>query len=468
MPRRSELGRVAIIGAGPAGLGAAFRLKELGHEDFVIYESSAFVGGLAASAVDDKGFTWDIGGHVQFSHYAYFDRVMDSVLAADEWLHHQRESWVWIRGRFVPYPFQYNIRRLPQEELDRCLRGLEELHRHPFQGTPAHFGEWVLATFGAGMADLFMTPYNLKVWAYPLAELSYGWVGERVAVTDLGRVRENIRIGKDDTGWGPNNTFRFPRRGGTGAIWTRVADRIGADRIRLQTPVSAVRAARKELVLGSGARESFDAILNTSPLDRFAPMVEDLSPEVREAASGLRHSGAHIVGVGLRGKPRAELAPKCWMYFPEDDCPFYRVTVFSNYSPENVPDIGKYWSLMAETSESPRKPVRPDSVVEETVRGLLATGLIESRGQIESLWTRHAPYGYPTPSLGRDAILDRVHPALEALGISSRGRFGAWKYEASNQDHSFMQGVEWVDRLSSGAPELTFPHPAKANAGVGR
>ena len=106
--------RVLIIGAGPTGLGAAFRLKELGHHNFRVYDAAGQVGGLASSHTDDQGFTWDIGGHVQFSHYRYFDDLMDRALG-DAWFNHQRESWVWIEGRFVPYPFQNNIRYLSLE-----------------------------------------------------------------------------------------------------------------------------------------------------------------------------------------------------------------------------------------------------------------------------------------------------------------------------------------------------------------
>ncbi|MBN2713912.1 MAG: NAD(P)-binding protein, partial [Planctomycetes bacterium] len=216
---------MTIIGAGPAGLGAAWRLLELGFDNFRIYEKAPFAGGLSSSFLDPKGFTWDVGGHVLFSHYEYFDRLMDSLLG-EAWVNHERESWIWIANRFVPYPFQYNIGRLPEELVDECLRGLEEVQQGGKE-KPAHFKEWILIGFGEGIARVFMLPYNFKVWACPPEEMSYNWIGERVAEVDLARLRSNIENRRDDISWGPNSTFRFPRHGGTGEIWRRLADRIG-------------------------------------------------------------------------------------------------------------------------------------------------------------------------------------------------------------------------------------------------
>src|SRR5205085_9891310 len=101
--------RIVILGAGPTGLGAGYRLKELGHPNFAIFESHPYVGGLAHSFTDPQGFTWDIGGHVMFSHYEYYDRIFDRLMGEDFTLNN-RESWVRILDRWVPYPFQNNIR----------------------------------------------------------------------------------------------------------------------------------------------------------------------------------------------------------------------------------------------------------------------------------------------------------------------------------------------------------------------
>jgi protoporphyrinogen oxidase len=197
-------------------------------------------------------------------------------------------------------------------------------------------------------------------------------------------------------------------------------------------------------------------------LIRLAPGVIDAS-----VVGHLRYSATNMVGIGLNGMTPEHLKTKCWMYFPDSNSPYYRVTVFTNYSPANAPRPSEQWSLMTETAESPMKPVRQDSLVEETLLALEEDGLIPDRDAICSVAHRRIPQGYPTPFLGRDAVVDPALRAFEDVGIYSRGRFGAWKYEVANQDHSFAQGYECVERLVAGGGvemEPTLHRPAMVNA----
>ncbi len=452
--------KIIILGAGPCGLGAAWRLTEIGYKNFLLFERHSYAGGLASSFKDGEGFTWDIGGHVQFSHYEYFDRLMDTLLK-DDWLFHERSSFVWIKNRFVPYPFQQNIRYLPKEDLSQCLEGLLEIHKSSPQAPPMNFEEWIYATLGKGIAELFMIPYNKKVWAYHPQKLSYGWIGERVALTDIGRILKNIIFEKDDVSWGPNNKFRFPLRGGTGAIWQNLAKRIDAEKMHFNSELLAISPKEKILRFSNGRKESYDILISTIPLDILVKRSDIKAP------GELLHSSVHIIGVGIKGNMPPHLREKCWMYFPEDSSPFYRVTVFSRYSPHNVPDGGKFWSLMAEVSQSPDKPVNAEHIKDDVLKGMRVTKLISPDDEIVSVWEHFEPYGYPTPSLKRDEALLALK-VLEELGIYSRGRFGAWKYEVSNQDHTCMQGVEAVNAILLGEPEVTLWQPHLVNYGAKR
>ncbi len=452
---------VVILGGGPTGLGAARRLIEIGEADIRVFDENACAGGLASSFVDTQGFTWDIGGHVQFSHYSYFDNLMNDLLG-DQWLEHMRESWIWMRDRFIPYPLQNNIHLLPREEFQQCICGLiDSIKRGP--AACGNFHEWIEASFGTPLSKIFLLPYNFKVWAHQPASMSTHWVGERVATVDLVRVIFNALEGKEDKNWGPNNRFRFPLRGGTGRIWRTLASRLPTNVFQPNRRCVRIETAKRRIHFEDGSAETYDRLISTIPLDVLISLadIESLKPCVER----FRYSTVHVVGIGLKGTPPPHLETKCWIYFPEDNCPFYRATVFSNYSPNNVPDITRFWSLMVEVSESPYKPVDRASLVDSVVDGLLATKLIGSSNDVASVWTYSACHGYPTPFLGRDRLVEPILAELEDVNIYSRGRFGGWKYEVSNQDHCLMQGVELVNRLAFGTPEVTYRFPMVANGG---
>src|SRR5262249_7931793 len=157
--------------------------------------------------------------------------------------------------------------------------------------------------------------------------------------------------------------FQFPKKGGTGAVWQGVARLVGDDYIRTTATVKRIAAKDKLVHLSDGSSIGYERLLCTLPLDILAAFVDEAPSGLAATAARLKHSSSHIVGVGIEGQPKTELASKCWMYFPENNCPFYRVTLFSKYSPNNVPDISRHFSLMTETSESTCKAVDRNRLV---------------------------------------------------------------------------------------------------------
>ncbi len=447
--------KIVIIGAGPTSLGAAYRLKELGYKNFQLYDRNPYIGGLASSFTDSAGFTWDIGGHVMFSHYKYYDEVFDKLMGS-EYQMNMRECWVRMFDSWVPYPFQNNIRYLPKEVCAACLTGLVEAQSRGDHSKAKNFKEFIEAVFGEGICKHFMTPYNFKVWAHPAEMMNKEWIGERVAMVDINRAINNVVMGKDDFAWGPNNQFKFPLKGGTGEFYRRFEKPLEGH-INLNKKVDFINVSRKEVRFADGQIVPFDILLSAMPLDKLCNDVinGELPRSVKKATAGLRHSGGYMVGIGIK-QPCP--STKSWMYFPEDNCPFYRVTYLSNYSPYMTPDNQTHYSLLCETSYSEFRPVNGRRIVDDTIDGLVNAGLLknEDRKDIVDTWTYHADYSYPTPSVERDAILADAIPYLESKGIYSRGRFGMWKYEVSNTDHSLMQGVELVNRLLLDEPESTI------------
>ena len=310
------------------------------------------------------------------------------------------------------------------------------------------------------------------------------WLGERVAAPDLKLVVSNVVEKKIAGNWGPNATFRFPAHGGTGAIWKAVAKTIPQEKLRLNAEVVKVDPKKKVVTLRGGLTISYQKIISTMPVDELVNSIGD--QEMLNLRKDLYFSSTNIIGIGVRGKRPDSMENACWLYFPEADSPFYRATIFSNFSPNNQPaehvrlrtiqradgkptdtqaaKRGPYWSLIFEVSESSLKLVNLETVLSDTIKGAINTLLLTPEDEIVSLYQRRFYHGYPTPTLERDSALKKLLPKLKKLDIWSRGRFGSWKYEAGNQDHSFMLGVECADNVLYGSPELTLNYPNMVNS----
>jgi UDP-galactopyranose mutase len=439
--------RILIVGAGPCGLACARELERLGHRNWLILERGKVPGGLASSVLDAGGFTWDLGGHVVFSHFGEFDALLEEVMNGDV-ARHERSSYIRFADRWVPYPFQNNLRYLPVEVCDECLRGLEDA---PGAGSEADFAAWMRGVFGEGITRHFMQPYNDKVWATALERMSSAWIGERVAVVDYERALRNVRERREDRAWGPNNTFVFPVSGGTGEIYRRVASRL-ADRIRYGCEVVAVDPVSRSVRLQDGREEPYGVLLSTMPLDRLVRALTERPEPLSAAASRLRHNGVYMVGVGYEAPCTND---KSWMYFPADNVPFYRVTNFAKYAAANVPDAdtARYCSYMTETAFSDDRPVPRAGLEDRVEAGLRTVGLVDGRPPVASIHVEQIEYAYPIPTLDRDPALATIQPWLMQQGIYSRGRFGSWRYELGNMDHAVKMGVDVARSLVTDAPE---------------
>ncbi|MBE3049148.1 hypothetical protein IMZ48_42950 [Candidatus Bathyarchaeota archaeon] len=116
---------------------------------------------------------WDVGGHVIFSHYKYFDDCLHEALPKDDdWYTHQRISYVRYKGLWVPYPFQNNISMLPKEDQVLCVDTMIDAAMATHTEKPKNFAEWIVRMMGQGISDIFMEPYNFKVWAVPVETVS--------------------------------------------------------------------------------------------------------------------------------------------------------------------------------------------------------------------------------------------------------------------------------------------------------
>jgi len=424
--------KFVILGAGPTGLGAAVRLKELGYKNFLILEKENFIGGLSASFRDSHGFTWDTGGHVIHSHFSYFNEVLKKNLKKERYSH-RRESWIWSHDRLIPYPFQNNIHLLPLPVFIECFLGLLKQKNTP---RPRNFLDLINKSFGEGIAKYFMVPYNEKMWQFPPSKMSTNWLGERVSTIKIGEVLKNAFSRKRHSDWGLNSRFTYPSRG-TGQLWENIARQIDSGHIRLKSRVKKIDTGKKMIYLENAPSIGFDFLVSSTPLDQLILGLDQKPNWLEKETEKLAHNSVFFLGVGIKKKLKNK---KCWIYFPQKEVPFYRLTYLSNYSPHMTPGP-EFYSILTETT------VEREINSQKIIEGLLKTKMVENKEKIVDIWTKKAEYAYPIPTLERDSVLKKIQPYLESQLIFSRGRFGAWKYEIGNMDHSFMQGVEIIDRI---------------------
>ena len=432
-------------------------LEELGCDNWFVAEASNRPGGLASSVVDAQGFTWDQGGHVVFSHFGEFDRLVDQVLG-DEVVRHERSSFIRIADRWVPYPFQNNLSRLPADLAETSIIGLIEAQTKMGSGAPTiaqsfpkDFESWMMSMFGAGIVGLFMKPYNEKVWAHPLSDMSSGWIAERVSVVDWRTAIRSLVQGTDDVGWGPNNLFAFPRNGGTGQIYSKAALLLG-DRIRYHSEITQVDAHQREVTFADDSKVQYSDLIWTGHLDELVEKLVDCPDELRLAAGNLKHNSVTVVGIGYETPTRDDGS---WFYFPDPKVPFYRATNFGKYSPGNLPGerADRYASYMTEIASSQWRPLDRKFLVERVDASLRDAGLVPHEAPIVSSHIIEVPYAYPIPTLGRDDALGVIQPWLGTRGIHARGRFGSWRYEIGNMDHAVKMGSDIARRIVVGTAE---------------
>ncbi|TMS37940.1 hypothetical protein L596_004772 [Steinernema carpocapsae] len=467
--------KIVVVGAAPTGLGLAYRLNEIRKEhpeeaedvELVLLEQESFAGGLSRTVTDKKGFLWDMGGHITFNHnYPYYEEA--TKWAVDEWNDLQRNCLVDMNYLFgekgihlVPYPAQFAVPLFPENVKKSCLKDLKERYENYGEmdaKAPRTFEEWILKHFGPTILDTFFKPYTRKVWTVETEEMSPNWVGTRVAKLPQEKLEELCaldpeQLQKADFGWGPNAVFCFPKYGGTGNVWKSMASKLPQEWFKYNAEVTNIDVKGKSVtytdkVSGEVQKMDYDVLVNTAPIDQLVKSTKICSE------LDVEHNKVFIVGVGLELPVTKFCEPFTWLYFPDPAVPFYRVTFLSRYG-EVTPDSSKYWSVMCECARKEADPVTEEEITGLAIEGLITKGII-TRDQIVSVYSTTLDYGYPIPTIMRDSELARAHTVLEDNSIFSRGRFGGWKYEVSNQDHCFVQGRELIDRLVLGIPEKAY------------
>lgn len=449
-----------ILGAGPTGLGAARRLFRQNAGSFLLVDEHKRPGGWAASHTTPEGFTFDYGGHVLFPHPEYRVFLDEIDVAVADWHASVPIRGIWCNDQSIPTPVQKNLHRLPFRTMMHCLWGLHT--RGNLQSSDANpdLNVYLESKFGKALTSVLMAPLNRKMWATEPNQLCSSWSSHRsgskeanIPEVKLRSVLRNWVLRRDELGWTTDTRVSYPLQGGTGALWKNIADMLLPAHLRLGVRAVSVDPLAKQVTLSDGSCVAYERLISSIPLDNLLRIMVGL-PDLTGKADRFRAARVQIFGFGLQGPQPAVLHGTHALSIPDPKVPFWRVNVPSNFSPGNTPGGKDVWSILCECS------LPPDSVTnfsaEDVKSALQSLGLLMAQTKVISEFQAGIAHGYPVPFVGRDELLNEIQPVLESFDIYSRGRFGGWRYEVSNQDHTYMQGVEIVDRLLHGTPEKTY------------
>ncbi|MGH9199837.1 MAG: protoporphyrinogen/coproporphyrinogen oxidase, partial [Vicinamibacterales bacterium] len=410
-----------IVGAGPTGLAVAIGFGG----PCTVIERRREVGGLSAS-IEIDGAMFDVGGHSFWTPHPEVRRlVYESVAMVEQ----RRHASCWHQGAWIDYPFQRHFGQLPDERVrEECRRGLAAADGG---AGAAHFGEYVVRRFGAGVAEHFLLPYNRKLWARDLSRLATDWTAERVAAPSrdsepaLGMVDQRSPLQED-------TRVAYPASGGFGEICRALARRVAG--VRVGVAVERINLNDRTLVLADGAVLAWKRLVCTNALPELLARIPEIPTWLLECASGLEYVSLRVLFVVVDGPVDRELQRA---YVADPVILAHKIALNHNSSP--TLRARPRHAIVAEISYSDEKPLPAGDLGRHVVRDLMTLGLVRHEQDVLRTDSIDIKYGYPVPTHDRVARVREIQSWLAARGVITLGRFGAWEYV--NSDQCMHQGL---------------------------
>lgn len=421
-----------IIGAGPSGLALASKLTE----PCIVVEAQDEVGGLCRSHYGG-GATFDIGGHSFHTPHTDVREFVREALGGALY-EQKRDARVFTHGALIPYPFQKFYTQIPNPDLVReCDEGLSE---RSDASSADDFEEYIVKKFGYGIAKHFMLPYNRKLWARDIKNISCEWTSERIADVK-GKVETFDTRGGKRKPLQADTQVAYPAEGGFVEIFKSVAQRV--NNVQLNERVVSIDANAKTAITDKGTVFGWNRLVSTMPIPILLRTLADAPLELIDLADQLEYMSLRVeflvANSSLLSAPQR-------IYVADPNIPPHKIAL-NHHSSESLRGTSCQ-GIMAEISYSEGKPMDEDSGP-KTVQFLRDIGILNSVDEI--IWRDHilVKYAYPVYTHKRPAILSAIMPCLASRGIHSLGRFGEWEY--INSDKCIKKGFELAKQMNAEA-----------------
>jgi len=448
-----EINKVIIMGAGPAGLTAAYKLGKKNISSTVV-EQDEIVGGLAKTVVY-KGYRFDIGGHRFFTKLDSVNQMWNEILP-DDFITRSRLSRIHYRGKYLDYPLKgSNI--IKTLGLVFCIRaGLSYIKAFMFPRKPEKsFEDWVTNRFGKMLYEAFFKSYTEKVWGIPCTELSAAWAAQRIRGLSFVTAAKNalFKSGSDGSIKTLVDHFQYPRLG-PGQMWEVVTEKVeemGSEVLMNKTvdkidwQADKITAIHTTSSTGEKEQHSGDYFLSTIPMrDLIRNMGDDVPDKIKDSAEHLGYRDFVITALII---DKAEVNKDNWIYIHDDSVKVGRVQNFKNWSPDLVPDQSKTCLGLEHFCFEGDElwNMSDQDLIDQGKKELEKLGIVKQEDVIDGSVLR-VKQAYPIYDTD---YLEHVNSVRDFLAqfknLQLIGRNGMHKY--NNQDHAMLTAMLAVENI---------------------
>ena len=409
---------IIVLGAGIAGLSAAYHIGLAGREA-VVYEKNARWGGLCDSFNVD-GFRFDYGIHLSFTQDAY---VSDLFRKSSKSYSHFPRIGNLYKDVWIKHPAQNNLYPLDVSEKVSVIKDFVE-NDNPLDGI-RDYEMWLRAQYGNYFAEHFPMTYTRKYWTVDAHEIEPSWVGEKMYRPNL----EEVLLGAmtPDT---PNTYYademRYPVQGGYRSFLSLMAS--GCE-IESNSKAVRIDLRKKKVLFENGQTAHYETLISSIPLPELIGLIEDAPPFVAEASGVLTATSVALISLGLKG---ANIPPYLWFYIYDEDFLPARCSSPGFKSPDNVPHGCSSLQFEVHFSRYKALGLTGDDLVDHVVTRAAKLNVLDRNAVIASDY-RCVRYANVLFEHSRMNALRTVESYLDESGIIRCGRFGKWDYLWSDQ-----------------------------------
>ena len=446
---------VVIIGAGPAGLTAAYALTKANHP-VVVFEADDQVGGISRT-VERDGWRFDLGGHRFFTKVPVVEALWHEILPDEDFLLRPRMSRIYDEGKYYDYPIKASnaLKNLGPIEALRCVASYLWWAKVNPPKDQSNYENWLVARFGWRLYRRFFETYTEKVWGVPVKDMPSDWAAQRVKGLSLGNAIVNALLPKRNQKEITSliEEFQYPKFG-PGMMWERCAELVerGGGRVAMSHRVEQIHTVDGQVVAvtatdAEGRRERIEtnAVISTMPMRELVAALDPVAPApIAAAGRALHYRDFLTVALVVPGEAAF---PDNWIYIHAADVKVGRIQNFGSWSPYMVKDGKTCLGLEYFVFEGDALWNSSDEeLVALAARELEVLGLVRS-GRVEQGFVVRVPKAYPYYDQDYKANVASIDAYLEreAKGLHLVGRNGMHKY--NNQDHSMLTALLTVENL---------------------